>query len=932
MNRNRPATMDRTAAIGTLLGLLMLALTATACGDSETPPTGRPAVECTTNAECSNGGVCLVGKCHECGVDSDCAAGMVCRELVCAPGNPDMDAGPDADADVEDEDSGIMDPDLGDVDADDEADVVDLPDVPVVSCGDGCSGLQTCDSVTNSCREPAICIRDQDCFEGRICFENACAFDVEVTQLGGCLRDSQCAAEGSDLFCNLLIHRCQPSGPCQSDAQCPGDLVCEAGVCLPCGVDADCPGGLVCDIVASSTTRNLCIEAGTCGSDEDCHGDRVCSGGACMEPACDGDMFDGGAGNHACRQAVTVTSGTTYAVEICGQTCDWFKIDLAAGDGLVARVLHDVDAGDLDLALRLGPCAEDGGGEVIDRSASLDPAEVVSVPRALNGGSYLLTVCPFIESFDEGTNAYALDVQVVEGGFCLEDVFDLNEPNDLPADAFVINTAAPPVRFVASELQVCPDAPDWYRLALREGDFVAVSIEFDDARGNLDLAVFEGLPPSGDVPPTWSSEGRGNGESLAFTARQSGDYFVRVASPYVDAQNAYSLAVDVLTDPCADLLERTAGSNDTLATAAMLLGPGPRLYQGLRLCEGDDDWFKASLAPGRAGTLRVRYDGNLGDDIVAEVYGAADDDSPVVVRGRRGILNLAAIAETGNTIYVHLTHGGTGLLEYTMTYADVPESQACIPDGRDNASPETAFEADLGVQEHVGALCPGAMAEVDYFQVAFDVRSTLFADVWHDGGAGAVQLSLLTATGTLLVDGADSAQGAHLESALAAGTYLIAVRGGSASANLSYLLQAYTESSTDAMLCGDDGLERGSANPGASNDTWSNAHEVSDGSWFTNLVLCPGNTDWYTFFAPAGTDLRVTIETHVLTDGAIQARAWGVAGPPADSLSTVVASEGGLLRLDVPWFNVFDGGLQAIEVSSMGQETMHYDVRIDIVD
>jgi len=46
----------------------------------------------------------------------------------------------------------------------------------------------------------------------------------------------------------------------------------------------------------------------------------------------------------------------------------------------------------------------------------------------------------------------------------------------------------------------------------------------------------------------------------------------------------------------------------------------------------------------------------------------------------------------------------------------------------------------------------------------------------------------------------------------------------------------------------------------------------------------------------------------------------------------VVASEGGLLRLDVPWFNVFDGGLQAIEVSSMGQETMHYDVRIDIVD
>ena len=905
------------------------------CGEDEEPDKNNNQTGCATNEDCLGSSVCVVGSCRDCSQDSDCEAGQVCIELECVADDENNDL-PDADTGVEDVDV-MMDADVAmDTDAQSDADVaLDVPDeedVFVSSCAEGCPGLQQCDEESESCIEPSICLGDADCYGGRLCFNGSCTRVDDLQSAGGCSGDSQCQVEGADFFCNVLSHTCQPSGPCTADAQCAGDLVCDgAGTCVPCTSDANCEGGLVCDTESQSTTRYICVEPASCGSEDDCHGDRVCMGGSCAEPACEGDMFDSGSGNKSCSDAAQVDSGTTYALEVCGAECDWFEVELAQGDGLVARALHAPIDGDLDLVLRAGPCMGASAGEVVSRAATLDAAEIVSLPRARQSGTYFLSVCPFLESFDEGTNAYVLDVEVIEGGFCIEDVFDTTSPNDVANDALVINTSALPARFAATNLQVCPGAPDWFVVDLDEGDFVVAKVDYVDVNGNIDLAVYEGLPPSADTPARYLSSGRVNTETVAFTARETGEYYIKVFSPTSQGQNRYDLSVDVVSDPCADRFELTPGANNSLTLATTLAGPGPTTYGGLRLCDGDSDWYVTRLAAGDATTLRVTWDSNSGTDLIATVHGSSTDAEPMVIQGRRGVLDVVGLVEMGDRVYVEITQSGAETVAYQMVHQVVPEDEACLDDGRNNNTFASAFEAPLGVQEYPGQICAGDQAQSDYFAIEITQTSDFFADVFFDSAAGGLDLRLLASDMSELGAGVTDADGLHLDAELAPGSYVIAVDGLDAQTQLSYLAQFYANPSIDADTCGEDALERGTASPSQPNDAWDNGTEISDGAWFTNLVACPGNSDWYLFFSPAGTDIRVTIETNVFDDGVLSARAWGVGGPPSSPLTGAQTSMGGVLVLDIPWFNIFDGGMQAVEISGVGAEAIFYDLRLDIL-
>lgn len=926
-----------------LVGLVFLVTAGpVGCGGKDGEP-DEPEVECFTNAECPDGQVCVAGlqECRECLINEDCPGGQVCVALVCTDGDdpnnddPDADAGdpedeqvetPDGDADGE---SDPVDPPDVDADADDmgvEDEMVE-PDVPApTDCNPPCPGLQRCDLENNACLEPPICLTDVDCLGDKVCFENRCLDRTGTEAAGGCFDDASCAGQGEDLFCNLEGHNCLPGGRCNRDAQCPGDLVCGlGGLCRQCAGDEDCPGNLQCD---TADAAFVCVEPPECVTNDDCRGDRTCVIGRCTEPMCQDDNFEP---NNVCSQATAVTDGNYAARKICRDDCDWYSMEVGTGDGLVARVRHDPSLGDLDLTLHGGPCENDNPGPLLQRSASLAPNEVVSFPRVFNPTTFYFSVCPFVTPQDGGTNEYELDVLTVEGGFCVDDVYDENSPNDEPPRASQLTVLERPFEFRAGNLQVCPDSGDWYRLQVNQDDFVTVTIEFNDSFGDLDLLLFDGQPINEQAPPLVASQTRNNVESVSAAISQGGEIYIFVGSP-IGGQNEYTMTVEVVAE-CTDSFE----PNDTVNDAADLSGLPPTTFNGLRWCaptpieengqvigetEPDADWFTATLNPGQAVVATVRYDENLGQDISAELLSRPGDPAPAVVTGTAGVLSFAIVPSTVDSqVFFGLSSQGESSLTYSLTYEVRSADEICVDDDLDNRTFEGALSAEFGVREYRGVVCPdGDEPGADYYRVNVPAGTWMFANIQNE--AEGLEVRILDAEQNLLSLGQQETFGQTAFVQIdEESTVTVAVQGVDADAQGSYLLQMTSQPAPAGPECTEDFLED------PNNDTYEEGRAITTNTWFRNLLLCPTDADWYTFPVIAGDNISITIQTHQPVEGAVRARVYDIFGPPFAFVQTV-SSDAGVLQINVNGLEVFDGGQWAIEIFNDELETVWYDLRI----
>jgi hypothetical protein len=105
---------------------------------------------------------------------------------------------------------------------------------------DGCSGLQTCDVASLSCREPAMCAGDIDCFSPRVCTLGACQAP------NSCVLDAEC---GPGLRCNAMTRQCEAFFGCANNAECGQGFTCSAGACVEnqgCMNDQNCVPGDIC--------------------------------------------------------------------------------------------------------------------------------------------------------------------------------------------------------------------------------------------------------------------------------------------------------------------------------------------------------------------------------------------------------------------------------------------------------------------------------------------------------------------------------------------------------------------------------------------------------------------------------------------------------------------------------------------------------------
>ena len=118
--------------------------------------------------------------------------------------------------------------------------------------------------------------------------DEVCEFGVCVPEpLPDCLDDDACP-EGE--ICDSGVCVPPPALDCVSDAGCPEGERCISGICMPvpptdCVVDVDCPAGEKCEGgICVPEPKNVCID------DNGCPDGQMCEGGVCRdEPECDGE-------------------------------------------------------------------------------------------------------------------------------------------------------------------------------------------------------------------------------------------------------------------------------------------------------------------------------------------------------------------------------------------------------------------------------------------------------------------------------------------------------------------------------------------------------------------------------------------------------------------------------------------------------------------
>ena len=361
------------------------------------------------------------------------------------------------------------------------------------------------------------------------------------------------------------------------------------------GASGDLYAGSIPDLGLASG-QSATVTYFVCATDDDDHSGDACDHVTCLpadtqrfsfvaQVGTSGCTDDSAEPNDSASAATALTSGTPRTgLRQCGGNDDWFKVTLAAGDVLEAGLSFTESAGILDLAA----FAPDGTSSVATAPNTVGVNERKLHLTAGAAGTYYLRV-----SSPVGTaTSYDVSVTSRAGSSCTEDRY---EPNDTAVGAATVGVG------VQQNLRVCAGNDDWFKVALRAGDALDVSIAFTSSLGDLDLEVYR--PDRTTV--LGKSDGITDTESVSFrVVPESGFYYLRVHG-YRGAQNGYALTV-----AGARCLNDSLEPNETQATARLVTAGTQR---SLALCAGDNDWYKVSLTAGQHLHVLVRFKHAQGD-------------------------------------------------------------------------------------------------------------------------------------------------------------------------------------------------------------------------------------------------------------------------------------------------------------------------------
>ncbi len=420
---------------------------------------------------CDSGFVCVDMRCQAsdaCTSADECAPGLECRNGQCTQ--------------IE-----MCDP----VCASDER-CVDGRCVAEDICGP-CEAAQRCRPDTGQC---VACLSDLDCGDGRVCqtSENLCV---------GCTNDDDCAPNES-----CIDTACQPD-MCGDDANEPNNGLSEVtridrvgpvlgSLCLvdidyfsigdninePIFALDDANGPVELTELDAEQGRTITLQPGA----ELVLGSRRFFLGTTAENIeytfsitdrtimCEEDVLEPDDGPDL---ATTIgASGARIAAQLCPGNGDWYEIRQRRGDR----------EGSILLKTSLP------GIEAEISQLNRGPLEFISFGRD-TGSPWVVFDYPDVDdnlfvqlNLSEDTRdggQYWIATRSAAGQSCADDQF---EPDDSADQAFELPAQG---NLMGQERVVCAQSEDWFNLPKTETESVTFSIEFDSARGDIDLLVYD---------------------------------------------------------------------------------------------------------------------------------------------------------------------------------------------------------------------------------------------------------------------------------------------------------------------------------------------------------------------------------------------------------------------------------------------------------
>ena len=378
--------------------------------------------------------------------------------------------------------------------------------------------------------------------------------------------------------------------------------------------------------------------------------------------------------NWNAESAAPITEGE-YDREFPAGDTDWYALSLNAGDTVNISALFDDSAGNLDLTVH-ADTDDDSYTEYIEGASSNSDNEQVAFTARQNTTYYI-----HIDGRRQYTTSanYTLAIDRVT-----PNETDFSEPNWDAESATQLSEGRYSLEFTRGD-------DDWYTVDLNAGDTLNLSALFEDSNGNLDLSVSSDTDGDGYLDHVEDSHTNSDNEQLAFTAMQSGTYYVHIdGRNQYTTETPYTLIVDRVTPAENDPAEPTYDQ----ASAAPLPAAGTQF----NLTRGDVDWYVVDVRAGETFTASAGFDHSVGD-IEMELYSRTDDGNlDYVDSSRTNSDNESITTEVSQTgVYYIQVYGDDDdktAAPYTLTTSasgseppvDVSVQREELPDGQLNLS------------------------------------------------------------------------------------------------------------------------------------------------------------------------------------------------------------------------------------------------------
>ena len=586
-----------------------------------------------------------------------------------------------------------------------------------------------------------------------------------------------------------------------------------------------------------------------CQSDEGCEAGFRCQESLCVSTApCVDDPLE----ENDQPESASVLPLEESPLMICAGDEDWFSFQLCEGGELQVDLRFIHADGDLDMSLK-----SLDGRRLLNRISSDDDESL------WYQASEAMELRLQVRGYDGAQNSYRMEASIqgcAQAPLCLDDGMEQNSDRE----------SATPLSFGDySQLMLCGEDEDWYRLESCVGGQITAAIRFQSLDGDLDMELLSG---EGAVLVEGSSGS--DDEEIRHLNPEGGDLYLRVFG-YQGAENRYDLELSQLhcrcenerdcsnTEVCQDGIcveippceEDPFEENDILSEAPNL---GPGNWQDLKICPLDPDLYAIQICEGgqlNAGISFTHAQGDLNllllDAQINELaHSITENDGEALswVSSDNQIIFLGVFSyqESRNSYDLDLEILGC-------------DQQLCVDDElEENDTLQSARPIGAGIHQDL-MICAN---DPDYYSIQLCEGGSLTADLSFLHAEGDLDLQLWEGE-TLLLRSAGYEDGESLrfsaEHLSELQLQVLGHRGVENRYDLDIQIQGCqcTRDSEcpDAQICEAGLCEICISDLEEPNNDLSSAELLSPGSSGLRR-LCPNEEDWYMIPVCAGGELR----------------------------------------------------------------------------